>query len=68
MSEFLSPDDLRALTERQHKDAQAKMLEGAGIPFRWLAGRLIVSRHHVREWLAGRTVAPSRDPNMGAIR
>ncbi len=68
MSEFLSTDDLRELTQRAHKDAQAKMLEASGIPFRWLAGRLVVSRHHVREWLEGRTVAPSREPNMKAIR
>ena len=27
VSEFLSPEDLRALTERQHKDAQAKAPE-----------------------------------------
>lgn len=35
VSEFLSPDDLRDMTERQHKDAQAKALEAAGIPFRF---------------------------------
>lgn len=68
MSEFLTPDDLRDLTHRHRKEAQAKALEAAGIPFRWLAGRIIVSRHHAREWLAGRTVATSREPNMGAIK
>lgn len=68
MGEFLSSDELRDLTDRQHKDAQAKALETAGIPFRWLNGRLVVSRHHAREWIAGRTVAPSREPNMKAIR
>lgn len=32
--EFLSPSELHDLTDRQHKDAQAKALESAGIPFR----------------------------------
>lgn len=68
MGEFLSGDELRDLTDRQHKSAQARALESAGIPFRWLNGRLVVSRHHAREWIAGRSVAPSREPNMGAIR
>jgi hypothetical protein len=68
VGEFLSTDELKDLTQRARKDAQARMLESAGIPFRWLAGRLVVSRHHAREWLAGRDVAPSREPDMGAIR
>lgn len=68
VDEFLSADELRHLTQRAHKDAQAKALEGFGIPFRRVGRAIIVSRHHVREWLAGRTVAPSRGPNMSAIR
>ena len=67
MNEFLTPDELRDLTQRARREAQARALQEAGIPFRQVAARLIVSRHHAREWLAGRIVAPSHEPNMSAI-
>ena len=57
MSEFLSADELRDLTQRAHRDAQAKALEGFGIPFRRVGRAIVVSRHHAREWLAGRVEA-----------
>ena len=68
MGEFLTPAELRELTDRAHRDAQAKVLEAEGIPFRWIGGQLKVSRHHVREWLAGNAVAPSREPAFANIR
>ena len=67
MSEFLTSEELRDLTQRARREAQARALKEAGIPFRQVAARLIVSRHHAREWLAGRIVAPSHEPNMSAI-
>lgn len=67
MSEFLTRAELRDLTQRAHLDAQAKMLQTSGIPFRQVGRALIVSRHHAREWLAGRPVAPSHEPNLNAI-
>lgn len=68
MNEFLSAEEIRDLTQRARREAQARALQEAGIPFRQVARRLIVSRHHAREWLAGRILAPSYEPDMSAIR
>lgn len=68
MSEFLSPDELRDLTQRARRDGQAYVLTAAGIPFRQIAQRILVSRHHAREWLAGRSVTPSHEPDLSAIK
>ena len=68
MSEFLTFDELRELTQRARRDGQAEFLQSVGIPFRRADQRLIVSRHHVREWLSGRPVAPSREVNLGAVK
>lgn len=68
MNEFLSPQELRDLTQRSRSSHQERALMEAGIPFRLVRGRLIVSRHHAREWLAGRCVTPSHEPNMAAVK
>ena len=68
MSEFLTAVELRELTQRAHREAQAAALESMGIPFRRVGRSIIVSRHHTREWLAGKAVTPSRVPDMNAIR
>lgn len=65
--EFLSAQELRTLTDKARPDGQARVLADIGIPFRQIGRRLIVSRHHAREWLAGRTIAPSSEPNSAAI-
>ena len=67
MSLLLSREELRELTQRARQDAQAAMLDGAGIPYRIVAGRIIVARAHALAWLEGRPVAKSRAPNMDAI-
>lgn len=63
----LTRDELRELTQRSKRDAQAAMLEAAGIPFRVVQGRIIVARATAQAWLEGRTVSASRGPNMGAV-
>jgi hypothetical protein len=68
VSEFLSPDEIRDLTQRARREGQARALRDAGIPFRQVQRRLIVSRHRARKWLTGRTVASSFEPNMAAIK
>lgn len=67
LTEFLSAEEIRDLTQRARRVAQARALQEAGIPFRQVASRIIVSRHHAREWLAGRIITPSHEPNLGAI-
>jgi hypothetical protein len=64
---LLSRDELRELTQRARQDGQAAMLDSAGIPYRIVSGRIIVARAHALAWLEGRTLTPSRAPNMDAI-
>lgn len=66
--EFLSPDELRDLTQRARREAQAQELDAMGIPHMTQRGRLLVSRFHVRERLAGRSMAPVRRPNLEIVR
>ena len=58
--EFLSPDEVRDLCDSPKLSAQVDILTEQGIPFKVVGSRVKVSRYHVREWLAGRPVAPSR--------
>ena len=67
-SEFLSPAEIRDMTDRARVDAQSERLTELGVPFRMSGRRVLVSRFHVREWLAGRTVTPSRGINLAAVR
>jgi hypothetical protein len=67
-SEFLSPAEIRDMTERARVEAQCERLTELGVPFRQAGRRVLVSRFHVREWLAGRTVTPSRGINLAAVR
>lgn len=66
--ELLPAEDVKALTGKRDLDEQARELGAMGIPCKVReVGRrkwLIVSRHHVREWLAGRSVALSRRPTL----
>jgi hypothetical protein len=67
-SEFLAPADVKELTGRAKPDDQEAELKRLGLPCRRpRPNRVLVSRHHVREWLSGRAVAPSRGVNLGAI-
>lgn len=67
-SEFLCPEDIRFMTDRARFGAQCERLTELGVPYRLVGRRVLVSRFHVREWLAGRTVTPSASPNWAAIR
>jgi hypothetical protein len=59
-SEFLSPAEVKALAGGCSRLVdQAETLREQGIPHRLVGKRLVVSRYHVREWLAGR-LAPAR--------
>ena len=52
--EFMTSEELRELTGRRSPGRQAEALEAGHIPYKLLGNRLLVSRFHVREWLAGR--------------
>ena len=67
-SEFLSPAELREMTEKARLKAQCARLAELGLPFRLAGRRVLVSRFHVREWLAGRTLTPSRGIDLSAVR
>lgn len=66
--EFLEPAEVKTITGGAAKlDEQQAVLTAEGVPFRVVRNRLIVSRYHVREWLAGRPVV-TRRPNLGAVK
>ncbi|MGM9485001.1 DUF4224 domain-containing protein [Roseateles sp. NT4] len=52
--EFMTPEELRELTGRRSLSGQLDALKADRIPHRVMRNRLLVSRFHVREWLAGR--------------
>jgi hypothetical protein len=52
--EFMTPEELRELTGRRSLSSQMDALRADHIPHRVMRNRLLVSRFHVREWLAGR--------------
>ena len=59
--EFLSAKEVKDLTGGASGLAeQRKVLEQERIPFKLVRSRLIVSRFHAREWLAGRLTPASR--------
>ncbi len=55
--EFMTPEEIRELTGRRSLSNQMAALKADFIPHRVLRNRLLVSRFHVREWLAGRASA-----------
>ena len=56
-SEFLAPDELRQMTGARGVEEQARRLEADGVPFRRRGRAILVSRVHVRDWIAGTLVA-----------
>lgn len=62
MSEFLSPTELHDLTGMARVKAQAEWLTAHFIPHKLDGKHVIVSREHVRAWLAGRVFTPSVEP------
>jgi len=66
--ELLSPSEVHSLTGTADPDQQEKVLSQDGIPYRRRGRRILVSRFHTREWLAGRPVAPSRGVNLALVK
>jgi hypothetical protein len=67
LSEFLSVDELRDLTGAARATKQAAWLKDQSIPHRLVGRRVIISREHVRSWLAGRNVPRSSGLNWAAL-
>lgn len=73
LGEFLDADEVRELAggKRNLADQQA-VLTADGIPFKlrdFASGpRILVSRYHVREWLSGRSITPSRGINLSVVK
>lgn len=55
--EFMTAEELRDLTGRRSLGSQVEALKTGQIPYKLLRNRLLVSRFHVREWLADRLSA-----------
>lgn len=66
--ELLKPSEIRTLTGTANPDQQEKILTTDGIPFKRRGKRILVSRFHTREWLAGRVVTPSRGVNLSLVK
>jgi hypothetical protein len=66
--EFLRPAEVRELTGATNADEQERILRRDGIPHRRREKRILVSRFHTREWLAGKAVAPSRGFNFALVK
>lgn len=62
MSEFLSTTELHELTAMARFAAQVEWLTAHSIPHKLDGKHVIVSREHVRAWLAGRVFTPSVEP------
>lgn len=66
--ELLSLREVRDLTGVSKPDEQERVLSMDGVPYRRRGERILVSRFHVREWLAGRTVRPSSGVNFALVK
>ena len=68
-NELMSPAEVKSLTGGKARAGdQAKVLEELGIPHKVVGKRVVVSRYHVRDWLAGKPVTPSTKPNLALVR
>ncbi|RQO58009.1 hypothetical protein DBR47_14555 [Paucibacter sp. KBW04] len=67
-AEFLTPDEVKTLTDSRNVEQQERVLSQDGIPYKRRGRRILVSRHHTREWLAGRVVTPSRAINLALVK
>ena len=66
--EFLTPQEVKTLAGVAAIAKQEAVLKADGIPFRRRKNRLLVSRFHVREWLSGRVVTPSRGVRLDLVK
>jgi hypothetical protein len=67
-NEFLTAAEVKDVTGCIRADAQETELKRQGLPFKRRGERILISRFHTREWLAGRTVTPSRGINLALAR
>lgn len=67
-TEFLNAAEVKDLTGHAKPDDQEAELKTLGLPYRRRGNRVLLSRIHTREWLAGRPVAPSRAPNLSRVK
>lgn len=65
--EFMTPEELRDLTGRRSLGSQIDALKADRIPHKLLRNRLLVSRFHVREWLADRLPAKANAGGQPAL-
>lgn len=65
-TEFLTAAELRQFGTTPGEQAEA--MTAQGLPFRRVGNRLLVSRYHLREWLAGRCTPPSKGPRLELVR
>jgi hypothetical protein len=66
-NELLSDDELTRFTGFCRAAEREAWLTDHNVPFRKEGKRFIVSRFHMREWIAGREVVFSSGPNWGAM-
>lgn len=66
--EFLDSADVKALTGETSPERQVAVLGLRGIPHQVVGRRVLVSRYHVRQWLTGAPLTPTRKPNLAAVR
>lgn len=68
-NELYSPAEVKALTGGKARVAdQLKVLDELGIPHKLVGRRVVVSRYHVRDWLAGTALPPSTKPRLELVR
>jgi hypothetical protein len=66
--EFLTTAEVRKAAGGAKSVAeQARVLKTLGLPHQVVNGVILVSRYHLREWLAGKVVAPSTKPRMELV-
>lgn len=64
----LSRDELSELTGYSRRSDQARILTELGIPFKEVAGRLVVLSCHVVAWMENRPIQQSNEPRMDLVR
>ena len=66
--EFLASSEVKDLTGCARPDDQAAELERQRIPHKRRGNRVLVSRFHIRQWLAGNPVTTSRGVDLSLVK
>lgn len=66
--ELLSNTEIRTLAGCVARDAQCEKLGEMGVPYRRDGARILVSRVHVRQWLAGEQLRMPQGPRLDLVR